>query len=57
MPLGVTAAFLDAGIPTADLMSTDYPYRATMADTLDRLSADTLGVVGQVLETWLENAP
>ncbi|MFN3980018.1 MAG: M28 family peptidase [Caldilinea sp.] len=57
MPLSITAAFLDAGIPTADLMSTDYPYRATMADTLDKLSADTLSVAGQVLETWLENAP
>jgi hypothetical protein len=57
MPLSVTAAFLDAGIPTADLMSTDYPYRATMADTLDKLSAETLGIAGQVLESWLESAP
>lgn len=57
MPLSLTDAFLEAGIATADLMSTDYPYRATMADTLDKVSADTLGVVGQVLKSWLESAP
>lgn len=57
MPLTSTAAFAAAGIPTADLMSTDYPYRATMADTIDKLSAETLEVVGLVLETWLESGP
>ncbi len=55
MPLASTAAFADIGYPTADVMSSDYPYRATLADTLDKLSADTLGAVGLVVETWLES--
>ena len=52
-----SAAFRAAGIPTADIVSTDYPYRATLADTADKLSAETLGDVGLVLETWLESGP
>ena len=35
-----------------DSTSTDYPYRATLADTADKISAETLGAVGLVLETW-----
>ncbi len=54
---GATVAFRDAGIATADLIGINYPYAATMADTLDKLSADTLQAVGLVLETWLEGAP
>lgn len=57
MPLSATAAFSDTGISTADLMSTDYPYRATTADTLDKVSSETIGAVGLVLETWLESGP
>lgn len=57
MPLSATAVFTATGSATADLMSIDYPYRATMADTLDKLSADTLGAAGLVLETWLEGGP
>lgn len=55
MPLSVTTVFTDSA--TADIMSTDYPYRATLADTLDKLSADTLGATGLLLETWLESGP
>lgn len=55
MPLSATAIFSGTGSAAADMMSTDYPYRATLADTLDKLSADTLGAVGLVLETWLES--
>lgn len=55
MPLSITAIF--TGSATADVMSTDYPYHATLADTPDRLSADTLGAAGLVLETWLEGKP
>ena len=57
MPISATSVFSATGATTADLMSTDYPYRATLADTLDKLSADTLGAVGLVLETWLEGGP
>lgn len=57
MPLSATSVFSGTAIPTADLMSTDYPYLATTADTLDKLSSDTLGAAGLVLETWLESGP
>ena len=57
MPFSATAVFTATGSATADIMSIDYPYRATLADTLDKLSADTLGAVGLVLETWLEGGP
>lgn len=57
MPPTTSAAFRDTGVSTADVVSTDYPYRATLADTADRLSAETLGAVGLVLETWLESGP
>ncbi|HAJ38321.1 MAG TPA: hypothetical protein DCL15_21835 [Chloroflexi bacterium] len=57
MPLSATTVFSATGSATADVMSTDYPYGATLADTLDKLSADTLGAAGLVLETWLEGGP
>lgn len=57
MPLSATTVFSATGSATADVMSTDYPYDATLADTLDKLSADTLGAAGLVLETWLEGRP
>ena len=57
MPATTSAAFRATGIPTADITSTDYPYRATLADTADKISAETLGAVGLVLETWLESGP
>lgn len=57
MPLSATTVFSATGSATADIMSTDYPYRATVTDTLDKLSADTLGAAGLVLETWLEGKP
>ncbi len=55
MPPTTSAAFRNAGVSTSDVVSTDYPYRATLADTADKLSAETLGEVGLVLETWLES--
>lgn len=57
MPPTTSAAFREAGVSTADVVSTDYPYRATLADAADKLSAETLGAVGLVLETWLESGP
>lgn len=56
-PATSTVAFARVGIPTADLIGVDYPYRATLADTLDKLSAETLSAVGLVLEAWLESRP
>jgi Zn-dependent M28 family amino/carboxypeptidase len=47
-------AFAAAGFPTALIADVDYPYRYTMSDTLDKLSAESLERVGRTLEAWLE---
>lgn len=46
--------FLEAGIPAVDLIDFDYPYWHTLADTPDKVSAESLMAVGDTLETWLE---
>ncbi|HRQ87765.1 MAG TPA: M28 family peptidase, partial [Bacteroidia bacterium] len=43
IPLNVVA-----GIPTMDLIDFDYPAWHTPADTLDKLSAESLETVGRV---------
>jgi Zn-dependent M28 family amino/carboxypeptidase len=45
--------FLEVGIPAVDIIDVDYPYWHTTADTPDKLSSDSLQVVGDVLWTWL----
>ncbi len=52
---GAHTAFLQARIPAAILFGADYPFRHTMQDTLDKISADSLAKVGSTLETWLES--
>jgi hypothetical protein len=47
--------FLAAGIPAVDIIDIDYPYWHTTADTLDKVSAESLQAVGQTLQTWLLN--
>lgn len=42
-------AFLEAGIPAADLIDFDYPHWHTVADTPDKCSARSLGVVGELV--------
>lgn len=39
----------DAGIPTIDIIDFDYPYWHTPNDTLDKVSASSLAVVGAVM--------
>jgi len=46
--------FLERGIPAVDIIDFDYPYWHTTADTLDKVSAESLVRVGRVLETFLE---
>ncbi|MEA3349107.1 MAG: M20/M25/M40 family metallo-hydrolase, partial [Chloroflexota bacterium] len=46
--------FLQAGIPAVDIIDFDYPYWHTTADTLDKVSADSLQIVGHTLLAWLE---
>jgi Zn-dependent M28 family amino/carboxypeptidase len=45
--------FLQAGIPAVDLIDFDYPYWHTTADTLDKLSPESLDAVGDTLLAWL----
>lgn len=44
--------FQDAGIPAVDLIDFDYPPWHTTADTLDKISAASLGQVGRALEQF-----
>ena len=46
-------AFLKAGIPTALLIDFDYPYWHTVEDTIDKVSAKSLQVVGRTILEWL----
>lgn len=45
--------FVEAGIPAVDIIDLDYEYWHTTADTPEHVSAQSLQVVGEVLETWL----
>jgi glutaminyl-peptide cyclotransferase len=45
--------FLEAGIPAVDIIDFDYPYWHTSADTADKVSAQSLEVVGRTLWAWI----
>ena len=45
--------FLWAGIPAIDIIDFNYPFWHTVDDTADKVSADSLQVVGHTLLTWL----
>lgn len=45
--------FLNAGIPAMDIIDFDYPYWHTTQDTLDKVSAQSLQIVGEVVTAWL----
>jgi len=45
--------FLALGIPAALVIDLEYDYWHTTADTLDRVSADSLEQVGSVLRAWI----
>ncbi len=44
-----------AGIPTIDLIDFDYPYWHTLEDTADKCSAQSLGVVGAAVESFIRS--
>jgi Zn-dependent M28 family amino/carboxypeptidase len=46
--------FLEAGIPAVDIIDFDYPYWHTIADTADKVSAESLKTVGETLRNWLK---
>lgn len=45
--------FLRLGIPAIDIIDIDYPYYHTSEDTFDKVSAESLQVVGETLFAWL----
>lgn len=45
--------FLELGIPAVDIIDFDYPYWHTVEDTVDKVSPDSLHVVGGTLYHWL----
>lgn len=45
--------FANAGIPSVLIIDFDYPYWHTTNDTLDKVSPNSLEVVGKTIETWL----
>ena len=45
--------FLVAGIPAVDIIDFDYPYWHTTADTPDKVSPNSLQIVGDTLLSWL----
>lgn len=45
--------FLEAGIPAVDIIDIEYPYWHTTQDTLDKISPNSLAVVGETLLQWI----
>ena len=45
--------FIEAGIPAVDIIDFDYPFWHTTADTVDKVSAESLETVGQTLLAWI----
>jgi len=45
--------FLQAGMPALDIIDFDYPYWHTTQDTPDKVSAESLEIVGKTLWTWV----
>ncbi len=45
--------FLEAGIPAVDIIDLDYPYWHTTADTADKVSVESLQIVGDTLLAWI----
>lgn len=46
--------FLSAGMNAIDLIDFDYPYWHTVNDTADKVSPQSLGIIGEVLLAWLK---
>jgi Zn-dependent M28 family amino/carboxypeptidase len=45
--------FLEKGITAVDIIDFDYPWWHTTADTAERISSQSLGIIGNVLLAWL----
>lgn len=47
--------FRMAGIPAVDMIDFDYPYWHTVSDTSDKVSPESLEIVGRTLQAWIES--
>jgi glutaminyl-peptide cyclotransferase len=47
--------FVEAGVPSVDIIDINYPYWHTTADTPDKVSAESLEAVGATLLEWVKN--
>jgi glutaminyl-peptide cyclotransferase len=47
--------FVQIGIPAVDIIDLDYPYWHTTADTVDKVSEDSLDAVGKTLFNWIKS--
>ena len=47
------ALYVETGIPSIDIIDFDYPYWHTLGDTVDKCSAKTLAIVGDVICEYL----
>ena len=45
--------FVEAGMPAIDIIDFDYPYWHTIQDSVDKVSAESLEIVGKTLWTWV----
>jgi hypothetical protein len=48
-------ALRQRGIPAANIVGQGYPFRRTLADTVDKIDPASLGRVGRLLQAYLEN--
>jgi len=46
--------FLDKGMTAVDIIDIDYPYHHTLQDDISHVSSRSLGIVGRVIERWVE---
>jgi glutaminyl-peptide cyclotransferase len=46
--------FIEIGIPSVDIIDFDYEYWHTVADTADKVSEESLEIVGRTVWTWLQ---
>ena len=45
--------FVQLGISAIDIIDFDYPYWHTRADTIDKVSGENLGIVGNTILEWI----
>lgn len=46
--------FLEAGIPAVDVIDFDYPYWHTTEDTPDKVSPESMQIIGDTMLAWLD---